>query len=47
MVKVALNTTSGEETPETKPRPTKVPRKSHWLMKLMFLGAAAVVAVRA
>ena len=44
MVKVALNTTSGEETPETKPRPTKVPRKSHWLMKLMFLGAAAVVA---
>ena len=44
MVKVALNNTSGEEAPETKPRPTKVRRKSHWLMKLMFLGAAAVVA---
>ena len=44
MVKVALNNTSGEEAPETKPRPTKAPRKSHWLMKLMFLGAAAVVA---
>lgn len=44
MVKVALSNTSGEEVPETKPRPPKVPRKSHWLMKLMFLGAAAVVA---
>ena len=44
MVKVALNNTSGEESPETRPLPTKVPRKSHWLMKLMFLGAAAVVA---
>ena len=44
MVKVALNNTSGEESPETKPSPTKAPRKSHWLMKLMFLGAAAVVA---
>jgi hypothetical protein len=44
MVKVALNNTSGEETPETKTRPAKVPRKSHWLMKLMFLGAVAVVA---
>ncbi len=44
MVKVALNNTSGEDSPETKPRPTKAPRKSHWLLKLMFLGAAAVVA---
>jgi hypothetical protein len=44
MVKVALNNASGEESPESKPRPTKAPRKSHWLMKLMFLAAAAVVA---
>jgi hypothetical protein len=44
MVKVALNNTSGEVVPETKPRPAKAPRKSHWMMKLMFLGAAAVVA---
>lgn len=44
MVKVALQNTSGEEVPEARPRPAKVPRKSRWLMKLMFLGAAAVVA---
>lgn len=44
MVKVALNNASSEESPESKPRPTKVRRKSHWLMKLMFLGAAAVIA---
>ena len=44
MVKVALNNASGEESPESKPRPTKAARKSHWLMKLMFLAAAAVAA---
>ena len=44
MVKVALNNASGEESPESKPRPTKAPRKSHWLMKLMFLTAVAVAA---
>ena len=44
MVKVALNNAAGEESPESKSRPSKARQKSRWLMKLMFLGAAAVVA---
>lgn len=44
MVKVALNNASSEESSESKRRPAKASRKSHWLMKLMFLGAVAVVA---